>query len=63
MTKPSVKESNDGGDYKAAVAELLSHYEDGPNLFKKAQAAKDWDYPIVLKEDSIYRDFRRHGLL
>lgn len=52
MTKPSVKESNDSGDYKAAVAELLSHYEDGPNLFKKAQAAKDWDYPVVIKEDS-----------
>ncbi len=33
-------------DYKAEIDELLSHYEDGRDIFKKAD---DWDYPVRIK--------------
>ncbi len=53
MTQQAKKTDNVGkSDYKAAVAELLSHYEDGPKLFKKAQAARNWDFPIKIKDAS-----------
>lgn len=36
-------------DYKQQIDDLLSHYEDGRNIFKKAD---DWTYPAVLKPGS-----------
>jgi stage V sporulation protein R len=34
------------------IRELLSNYEDGENLFIKANEAKTWKYPIILKDEA-----------
>lgn len=36
-------------DYKAQIADLLSNYEDGWDIFKKAD---DWDYPVKLTAEA-----------
>ncbi len=36
-------------DYKQKIDELLSHYEEGRDIFKNA---KDWDHPVIRKPGS-----------
>ncbi len=38
-------------DYKDKVFALLDCYENGRELFRKADEAKTWDYPITLKDE------------
>ncbi|MBI2234804.1 MAG: SpoVR family protein [Micavibrio aeruginosavorus] len=38
--------SEEKKDYKQQIFDLLDNYEDGRNLFKKAE---DWTYPVLLK--------------
>lgn len=42
----------DKSNHKEKIAELLSHYEDGWDIFKNANKAKRWDYPLKIKEGS-----------
>ncbi|MDD3019734.1 MAG: SpoVR family protein [Alphaproteobacteria bacterium] len=44
--------SEEKKDYKAQISELLSHYEDGAQIFINAYNAKNWRYPVNLKEES-----------
>ncbi|MAM33974.1 MAG: SpoVR family protein [Micavibrio sp.] len=39
-------------DYKKSLEDLLSHYEDGWEIFIKANKAGRWDYPVNKKEAS-----------
>lgn len=45
MTAPQTKNR----DYKQSLQDLLSNYEDGWDIFKKAE---HWDYPVVKKESA-----------
>lgn len=38
--------------YEKKIRELLSNYVDGDEIFKKADEAKTWRYPVTLKEEA-----------
>ena len=37
---------------KQKIADLLGHYEEGWDIFKNANAARKWDYPLIRKKGS-----------